>query len=105
MNFNKGDKIHHVTVGLGGKNDVNPICEDHTSIGDFMYVQNKWFGFALVHVTDHQMTITYKSSRPVKLHSRMSMKERWGLGGNVKETNTIYVSKDLLTINILRKTD
>jgi hypothetical protein len=59
ITLNQGEKIVQFTIGNSAK-PMDNICYDHQTLGDFVYAQNAFWGFALVHVTSDFFEVTYK---------------------------------------------
>ena len=57
----KGDRLNQVTLGAAGR-ETYPICPSNLveSQGQFIYGQNKYNGFGLVHVTAEAIEVMYK---------------------------------------------
>lgn len=61
--FKKGEKLLDLTIGNGGR-PLDDICADFKSAGDFYYIENLYFGYALVHATEEKLTVEYRAAAP-----------------------------------------
>lgn len=59
FNFKQGERLHQVTIGSSGA-DLYSLCDFHGTQGDFKYAQNRYYGYALVHITPSDMKIEFK---------------------------------------------
>lgn len=64
--YQQHERVHQFTLGASGRDDIDPICFSHYSRGEFLYAEDKYYGFALVHMTASQTTVTLKGSMPVR---------------------------------------
>ena len=57
--FQQGTAIHQITTGTSGK-DLYPLCPDQKSEGNWVYSQNKYYGFSQVHADAQHLKIVLK---------------------------------------------
>ena len=54
--YKKGEILHQMTIGAGGK-DFDEICTNSQTEANVKFAENIYYGFALVHATPEKLSI------------------------------------------------
>lgn len=104
----KGDKLHQLTIGAGGR-ELYTLCSDHVTAGDFLYGEDLYFGYALVHVNEEKLIIEVRGvAQPSEVvdSDQNYFDKMWSsLKSSVSMVSSPPQDGVLMTIEILRGSD